>query len=170
MGCLVASRFASQNRALTYQLLLYEPPLFTTIPGFETPSRRQEFYRRLYEQIAANPTGKLTVTRMLARVSKNWQRYLETDQAWLPIQKSLRNTIMQQKGYEELRDTTVRTDIVHGLFDVVVPSQNLRQSLADNANITFHKTTDRHRLSATSVRTLADIIASSAQLSDNKKA
>ncbi|CAN5350355.1 hypothetical protein BH09PAT4_BH09PAT4_03780 [soil metagenome] len=170
MGCLVASRFASQNPTLTSQLLLYEPPLFTTVPGFETRNRRQEFYRRLYEQIAANPTGKLTMARMLARISKNWKRYLETDQTWLPIQKSLRNTIMQQKSYEELKDTTIRTDIVHGRLDVIIPSHNLRRRLANNANITFYKTTDRHRLSAVSVRTLADIIASSARLPDNRKA
>lgn len=160
MGCLVASRFASQNQGITAQLLLYEPPLFTQVPGFETANRRQQFYRRLYERIAANPAGKLSVTRLVARASKSWQKYLLTDQTWLPIQKSFENTIMKQKGYEELKDITIRTDIVHGRLDVVIPPHQLRQKLADNTNITFHKTTDRHRLSAVSARTLANIITS----------
>jgi pimeloyl-ACP methyl ester carboxylesterase len=169
MGCLVASRFAHQHQNRTSQLLLYEPPLFTDVPGFETAGKRRNFYKRLYERIAENPSGKVTTTRVVAGVSKNWQQYLKTDQTWLPIQRSLRNTILQQRSYEELKDITIRTDIVHGRLDLVVPPIRLRRRLASNNNINFYRTTDRHRLSHASARTLVRIITADNNHSTSKK-
>lgn len=162
MGCLVATRLAHQGARLqVQQLLLYEPPLFTTVPSFKTLSRRQQFYRNLYERIAENPTGKFTTTKLVARISKNWQRYLATDRAWLPIQKSLRNSIMNQRSYDELKDIAIQTNIVQGRFDVVVPPHGLSRKFANNSNIKFHKTTDRHRLSNASARMLAKLLSQS---------
>lgn len=160
MGCLVATRLASQHPEIQVrQLLLYEPPLFTSVPGFETRNRRQEFYRHIYDRIAENPVGKFTTTRLVARVSKNWQKYLESDRTWLPIQKSLRNTIMNQKSYEELRDIAIQTNIVHGRLDVVVPPHSLRRGLADKKNIKLYRTIDRHRLSRASASMLARLLS-----------
>lgn len=160
MGCLIATRLASRHPEITVdQLVLYEPPLFTSVPGFETPSRRQQFYRRLYERIAENPAGKFTTTQVVAKVSKNWQRYLESDQTWLPIQRSLRNTIMNQKSFEELRDIAIKTNIVHGRLDVVVPPHGLRRKLASNKNIKLYRTTDRHRLSRASATMLTKLLS-----------
>ena len=159
MGGLVATRLAVQQASLVKRLLLYEPPLFTAVPGFETPHRRQQFYHRLYDRIAENGTGTFTTTRLVARLSRNWQRYLETDQTWLPIQKSLRNAIMSQASFEELRDITIETSIVHGRLDVVVPPSSIRRKLATNTHIKFYRTTDRHRLSAASAKMLTKLLS-----------
>lgn len=169
MGCLVATRLATQHPALVQRLLLYEPPLFTDMPEFKTRRRREQFYLNLFERIAANPAGTFTVARLVARLAQNWTRHLANDQTWLPIERSLRNSIMQSTGYEELCNITIATDIIHGRLDVVVPRGDLKKQLAHNKNIRFYRTTDRHRMSRASARYLAKLIASSGQSADNAK-
>ncbi len=159
MGCLVATRLASEYPGFFQRILLYEPPLFADVPEFKTHRKRRAFYFAIYDRIAQNPAGALTMTRLVARLSKNWTRFLESEQTWLPIERSLRNNIMQQTSYEELKDITIATDIVHGRFDVAVSRVNLAKMLQDNANIRFYRTTDRHRMSKRSALYLKNLLA-----------
>ncbi len=158
MGSLVATRVADLQPELVRRLVLYEPPLFADVPEFRNHQRRRAFYLGLYERIAANPPGPFTITRLVARISKNWTKFLATDQAWIPIERSLRNTIIQQHGYDELKDIAISTDIVHGRFDVVVARSNLKKLLAHNQNVQFYRTTDRHGLSKGSAKRLTQLI------------
>ncbi|MBC7581766.1 alpha/beta hydrolase [Aeromicrobium sp.] len=169
MGSLVATRVATTLPQRVARLLLYEPPLFAAIPEFKTRSRRQKFYVDMYERIAKNPAGLLTVTRVVATISRNWTKFLVSEQAWLPIERSLRNTIINQTSIEELKDIAIQTDIVHGRLDAVVPRSGLRKSLKHNQNIKFYKTTDNHGISPRSARYLAGLIAPEATLRQNRK-
>lgn len=159
MGCLVATRLATIQPIIVKRLLLYEPPLFTDVPEFRTAKRRRNFYYGLYERIARNPAGTFTMTRLVARVGRNWTRHLESKERWLPIERSLRNTILGQQSYEELKNIAIDTDIVRGRLDLVVPRSNVRKGLVHNQKVRFHQTTDRHRMSRASARFLAKLIA-----------
>jgi pimeloyl-ACP methyl ester carboxylesterase len=159
MGGLVASRLAKLAPQRVSRLLLYEPPIYGDVPEFKTHARRRKFYFGIYERIAANPPGRLTMARVVARISGNWTQFLASEQLWLPIERSLRNTILNQTSYEELKDTAIRTDIVHGRLDVAVSGSGLKRLLAHNPNIRFYKTTDRHGLSKRSARYLAQLIS-----------
>ncbi|HET6925079.1 MAG TPA: alpha/beta hydrolase [Candidatus Saccharimonadales bacterium] len=159
MGCLVASRLTAMAPARVERLLLYEPPLFADLPEFKSHARRRKFYLDLYARIAANPAGRLTMTRLVARISKKWTAFLASDQTWLPIERSLRNAIIAQESFEELKDIAVQTDIVHGRLDVIVPKAQLKDMLSSNPNISFFRTTDRHGLSRRSARYLARLIS-----------
>jgi pimeloyl-ACP methyl ester carboxylesterase len=169
MGSIVASRVATMQPKRVTRLLLYEPPLFTEVPEFKTHSRRARFYLGLYERIAKNPAGMLTVTRVVATISRNWLKFLSSDQTWLPIERSLRNTIIKQTSFEELKDIAIQTDIVHGRLDIVVPPTGIRKALAHNPNIKFYRTTDNHGLSQRSARYLAKLIAPDLVVLQNKK-
>lgn len=158
MGSLVASRVATLSHRRVRQLLLYEPPLYGDVPEFRTHARRRKFYFGIYERIAANKPGRLTMTRVVARISKSWAKFLVSEQDWLPIERSLRNTIIGQRSFEELKDTAIQTDIVHGRLDVAVSRAGLKSMLAHNPKIKFYKTTDRHGLSKRSARYLARLI------------
>ncbi|MCA9325896.1 alpha/beta hydrolase [Candidatus Saccharibacteria bacterium] len=158
MGALVASRVAAMRPEKVAKLVLFEPPLFADIPEFRSYQKRRQFYFDIYERIAQNPKRGLSMTKLVAKVSDNWTKYLVSDQAWLPIERSLRNTIMSQTSYEELSDTAIETDIVHGRFDVAVSSVGLKKMLAHNPNIRFHKTTERHNISKLSATFLANLI------------
>lgn len=168
MGGLVATRLASADPKIVRKLLLYEPPLFADLPEFKTHARRRKFYFDLFERIAKNPSGTLTVTRVVARIAKNWTKYLQSEQTWLPIERSLRNTIMSNDAVDELRDITIDTDIIHGRLDMVVPQADVKHMLRNNPRISFYRTVDRHGLSRGSARYLASLIASDGEQRDNK--
>jgi pimeloyl-ACP methyl ester carboxylesterase len=170
MGSLVATRVAATIPHSIDRLLLYEPPLFAAVPEFKTHSRRAKFYLNLYERIAKNPAGMLTMTKVVATISRNWLTFLSSEHTWLPIERSLRNTIIQQTSFEELKDIAVQTDIVHGRLDVAVPRAGLEKSLQHNPNIRFYRTTDNHGLSQRSARYLARLIAPDADVLQNRKA
>ncbi len=169
MGCLVASRFAHMTPGKISNLLLYEPPLYGDVPEFKTHARRRKFYFGIYERIAANPPGRLTTARVVARISRNWTKFLDSEQAWLPIERSLRNTIIAQTCFDELKDIAIQTDIVHGRLDMAVSRADLKRMLAHNTHIRFYQTTQNHGLSARSARYLAQLIAPDLIISQNKK-
>lgn len=170
MGALVAARLATEHPSLVRRLVLYEPPLFADVPEFKTHSRRRKFYFQIFEKIAENPQGTLTITRVVARIARNWTKFLQSEQTWLPIERSLRNTIMNQTAYEELRNIAIATDIVHGRLDMVVTRSGLKRMLGRNKNISFYKTTDNHGLSRASARYLRRLIASAPDSRDTSKA
>jgi pimeloyl-ACP methyl ester carboxylesterase len=169
MGSLVASRIGTITPGRVARLLLYEPPLFAAVPEFKTKARRRRFYEGIYEKIATNPPGLLTMTRVVATISRNWTKFLVSEQAWLPIERSLRNTIIRQTSFEELKDIAIQTDIVHGRLDIAVPRTGIRKSLQHNPNIKFYRTTDNHGLSPRSARYLARLIAPEFAVGQNKK-
>lgn len=169
MGCLVASRMATIDTKRVERLLLYEPPLYTDAPEFKSHQRRRKFYFDIYERIATNPSGRLTMTRLVAKMSRNWTAFLQSEQTWLPIERSLRNAIIAQTSFEELSDIAIQTDIIHGRLDIAVSRTDLKRMLKPNQNITFHRTTDRHGLSKRSAQYLARLIAPELEVSDNKK-
>lgn len=169
MGSLVATRVAATEPRRIKRLLLYEPPLFAAVPEFKTHSRRAKFYLNLYERIAKNPAGALTMTKVIATISRNWIKFLSSEQTWLPIERSLRNTIIQQTSFEELKDIAIQTDIVHGRLDVAVPRAGLQKSLQHNPNISFYRTTDNHGLSPRSARYLARLVAPELVIRQNRK-
>jgi pimeloyl-ACP methyl ester carboxylesterase len=158
MGCLVASRLAKIAPDRVAKLLLFEPPLYAELPEFRTHARRRKFYYDIYERIAANPSGRITMTRLVASLSKGWTKYLVSEQTWLPIERSLRNTVMEGATFDELTNIAIQTDIVHGRLDVAVSKAQLKKMLAHNENIAFHKTTERHKISKGSARFLANLI------------
>ncbi len=169
MGSLVASRVAATNPKQVSRLLLYEPPLIAAVPEFKTHTKRQKFYLDIYERIASNPSGLFTMTRVVATISRNWVNFLSTEQTWLPIERSLRNTIIKQTSFEELKDIAIQTDIIHGRLDIAVPRTGIKKSLQHNPNIKFYRTTDNHGLSKLSARYLARLIAPEPEISQNKR-
>jgi pimeloyl-ACP methyl ester carboxylesterase len=158
MGGLVASRIVSREPQRVERLILFEPPLYADIPEFKTHAKRRQFYFNIYDRIAANPARRITMAKLVAKTSRNWTKYLTSDQSWLPIERSLRNSILSQTSYEELKDIAIDTDIIHGRLDMAVSSAGLKKMLAGNQNIRFYRTTDRHNISKRSARFLSDLI------------
>jgi pimeloyl-ACP methyl ester carboxylesterase len=169
MGSLVATRLAMAAPRRVGRLLLFEPPLYSDLPEFKTHARRRRFYYDIYERIAANPTGAITMARLVARISKSWSKYLASEQSWLPIERSLRNTVMEGGTFDELKNIAVQTDIVHGRLDVAVSRAELKKMLKHNEKITFHTTIERHNLSKGSARFLANLIAPTKTKDRHKK-
>lgn len=158
MGCLVASHIAAIRPDLVRHLVLYEPPLFADDPEYQAHVRRRGRYFALYEFIAAHPQLAFTQAEVLWRVAKRMVGLQLTTEQWIPFERSLRNTIMRQTAYDELRKAKIRTDIVHGRLDLIVIRTDLRRMFRTNPHITWHTVTDFHGISSRSARFLASLV------------
>jgi pimeloyl-ACP methyl ester carboxylesterase len=158
MGCIVASHLAAEHPRLARRLVLYEPPLLADIEEFPRHTRRSARYRAFFEYIATHPQLAYVESHMLWRVAKKlWGMHI-TEEGWTPFQRSLRNTILQQRLYQELQASALPIDIVYGRLDFVVIRQGIARMFARHKNITLHKVTDNHGLRPRSARYLAKLI------------
>jgi cis-3-alkyl-4-acyloxetan-2-one decarboxylase len=158
MGCLIASHLATMRPDKVRRLVLYEPPLFADDPDYQAHIRRRGRYFALYEFIAAHPQLAFTQAQVLWRVAKRMVGLQLTSEQWIPFERSLRNTIMRQTAYRELRNITIPTDIIHGRLDLVVIRTDLRRMFRANSYITWHTVTDFHGISMRSARFLAALV------------
>lgn len=143
MGCLVASHIAYLRPDMVEHLVLYEPPLFADSPEFRSHSRRRKFYFTLYEYMLQRPSALIKYSGLLSRLVRDRIARIERHE-WLPFERSLKNTIMKQQAYTELKHVSVRTDIIYGTFDLIVTRTDVKKMLQSNKNITFHLVKQPH--------------------------
>jgi pimeloyl-ACP methyl ester carboxylesterase len=155
MGCLIAAHIAASQPGLVKRLILYEPPLYADNPDFPAHMRRRQYYFALYEFIAAHPQLAVTQAQLMWRVAKRLVGLKLSEEQWIPFERSLRNTIMQQTAWRELHHIKIPTDIIHGRFDLIVTRTDLRKIFRANKWITWHKVSDVHGISARSARYIA---------------
>jgi pimeloyl-ACP methyl ester carboxylesterase len=158
MGCLIATHIAATNPGLVKRLVLYEPPLLGEIPEFPRYSKRSARYKSFFEFIASHPELAHVEARLLWRIARKlWGTYL-SEEEWVPFERSLRNTILEQGAYDELMTIQVPTDIVYGRLDLVVIRRGIERLFGANRHVRLHLVTDFHGISKRSALYLAALI------------
>ncbi|HYH75278.1 MAG TPA: alpha/beta hydrolase [Candidatus Saccharimonadales bacterium] len=157
MGCLIATHIAARHPKLVDRLILYEPPLFADDPEYRSHAKRRERYFAFFAYIAAHPQWAFTQSYLM-RITRRVIGLGVDKTTWVPFERSLRNTIMRQEAYDELRTIAVPTDIVHGRLDFVVIRTEVKIMFAANEHIKLHTVTDMHGLSGRSARYLARLL------------
>ena len=163
MGCLVAAHLAATRPKLVKRLILYEPPLLGEVPDFPGHGKRSARYRALFEYIASHPELAHVENRLMWRMARKLSGLHLSKEEWYPFEQSLRNTILEQRTYYELKGMTIPTDIVYGRLDFVVIRQGVQEMFHANKNIKLHLVTDMHGISARSARYLANLLKGSAK-------
>jgi len=158
MGCLVAAHVAAVRPKLVGRVILYEPPLLGEVPEFPAHGKRSARYKTLFGYIAAHPQLAQVESRLLWRIARKLSGMNIAPQEWIPFERSLRNTILEQQAYEELKTIAVRTDIVYGRFDLVVIRRGIKEMFRPNPYVRLHLVSDMHGISARSARYLAGLL------------
>lgn len=158
MGCLVAVHIAAARPRLVSRLVLHEPPLLGDIPEFPGHGKRSARYKALFEYIAAHPELAHVENKLMWRVARKLSGLYLSQEEWYPFEQSLRNTILNQQTYHELKEVAVPTDIIYGRLDLVVIRQGIEQIFRANKNINLHLVTDMHGVSTSSARYLAGLV------------
>lgn len=145
MGCLVASHIAWKHPEIVKRLILYEPPLFADSPEFRSHKRRRRLYFALYKELLKRPRIFFTYNKIALRYAE--RRALGLDiKTWPAFEKSLLNTVMSQRAYDELIHTKVPTDIIYGRFDFIVTRTDVKKMLQANPNVSFHLVREMHEI------------------------
>lgn len=157
MGCLVASHIAWKHPQMIDRLILYEPPLFADSPEFRSHKRRRRLYFAFYGEILKRPQVFFAYNKFALRFAERWALGLNAE-TWPAFEKSLLNTIMNQKAYQELKNIGVPTDIIYGRFDLVVTRTEVKEMLKSNPNIHFHLVKEMHEITPRAARYLNQIL------------
>lgn len=157
MGGLIASHIATIRPDLVEHLILYEPPLFADSPEFRSHYRRKKLYFALYNEVIKRPQAIFGYNRLLARFAKS--KMLTFDEStWYAFERSMRNTIMNQKAYSELRSISIPTEIIYGKFDFMVTRADVRKMLEANPCITFHLVNEMHEINVRAAKYIVKLL------------
>jgi cis-3-alkyl-4-acyloxetan-2-one decarboxylase len=158
MGCLVATHIAAQYPKLVSRLILYQPPLFADAPDYPAHAKKRQKYFALFEYIASHPQLVATHSHRLWRFARKLSRMAVRPDTWNAFERSLRNTIMQQRAYDELHAIQIPTDIIYGRLDFVVIRTDVQRMFRRNKHITLHLVNEMHNITPRAARYIAKLL------------
>lgn len=157
MGCLIASHIATKYPSMVEHVILYEPPLFADSPEFRSHARRKRLYFALFEELLKRPNAVFRYSKAIAKIAES--RALSVNKSsWFTFERSLKNTIMKQQAYTELKHIPVPTDIIYGKYDFLVTRKQVTDMLQSNPNITFHLVKEMHDITNRASRYIIKIM------------
>jgi cis-3-alkyl-4-acyloxetan-2-one decarboxylase len=158
MGCLVAANVATRWPKSVERMVLYEPPLFADSVEFSKHKSMRDRYFKVFEYVLTHPSMLLTQKRLL-RLARKLYGMQMSQEDWLPFERSLRNTIMQQHLYNDLKGIKIPTDIIYGRLDFVVTRAQVAAMFETQANIRLHIVNRMHSVSARAAVFIARLLA-----------
>jgi pimeloyl-ACP methyl ester carboxylesterase/membrane-associated phospholipid phosphatase len=164
MGSLVASHIAHEHPRKVKRLILYQMPIYSAVPKLAAKDFRRQAYLSVFGYLAEHPKTTLLYARVLGRVASKLGGFNLTEKTWQPFELSLRNTIMQQQSYEDLRALRMQTDVIYGRYDILVLRKNLQHFFHPSKHLHFYEVDELHRISARAGQLIAQLISNENEL------
>lgn len=157
MGCLIASHIAVKHPSMIDHVILYEPPLFADSPELRSHARRKKLHYAFYKELLKRPNAVFKYSKIVAKLAEG--RALSVNkESWFTFERSLKNTIMKQQAYNELKNVSVPTDIIYGKYDFLVTRKQVTKALEANPNITLHLVNEMHDITNRAARYILKIM------------
>lgn len=158
MGGLVAAHIAEKYPKKVRHLILYQMPVYADISKFKTKNFKRQAYLSVFRYLAEHPRLTLWYAKVLGRSASKLVGFVLDERTWQPFELSLRNTIIQQKSYQNLRALKMPTDVVYGRYDIFVIKKNLQNYFRPTKYLRFYEINDLHRVSKRSIDLLYQLI------------
>ncbi len=120
MGCFIAIEVATLKKGFVDNLLLYEPPFYVGLPDKNSYRLRLATYFKIYERFTEKPPAALKYFATAQRLFRTGGGFQLTEENWIPFQRTIRNTIMNQTALNDLKQLNVPTQILYGRYDHLV--------------------------------------------------
>lgn len=157
MGCLVASHIATHYPKMVERVILYEPPLFADSPELRSHARRKKLHYAFYKELLKHPNAVFRYSKIIAKIAES--RALSVNKnSWFTFERSLKNTIMKQQAYTELKRIRITTDIIYGKYDFLVTRKQVTNALDSNPYITLHLVKEMHDITNRASRYIIKIL------------
>lgn len=158
MGSLVAAHIAHKYPRKVRQLILYQMPVYSAIPSLNIRDFKRQAYLSVFRYLAEHPKVTLWYAKVLGRVASKVTGFVLDENSWQPFELSLRNTIMQQNSYENLRSLSMPTDVIYGKYDVLVLRKNMQHFFRPSKYLRFYEIDELHRVSARAGALIVELI------------
>jgi pimeloyl-ACP methyl ester carboxylesterase len=164
MGCFVAIEVATLRPDLVGNLILYEPPFYTGLPNANKYRLRLAAYFAIYRRIIRRKPGQGRF-KLAQGVLNKLYGFEINDETWVPFQRTMKNTILQQTALDDLKKLKIPVQIVYGKYDQVVINDKKKVFVgADAPNITALEIPELHAISPRASNVLAGLISKAASL------
>lgn len=158
MGSLVAAHIAHKYPWRVKHLILYEMPVYSSIPAINVKDYRRQAYLSVFRYFAEHPKVTLWYAKILGRTASRVAGFALDEKTWQPFELSLRNTIIQQQSYENLRTLRMPTDVVYGRYDIFVMKKSLQHFFRPSKYLRFYEIDEIHRISTRAASLIHELI------------
>lgn len=162
MGSIVAVEVAKQRPDLVRSLVLLGAPLYRKLPRrgpLARLTRTQSRYFTIFRFLRRNPDLTITAAEAADRFLILLKGMEITEETWPAFTKSLSNTIMQTKSYQDVRASEVPTLLVYGVLDVFVIKKHLKRLAHENRRfVTLQTTLGPHEITPLEGKRIADLL------------
>lgn len=139
MGSIIAARYARYYPKEVNELYLLSLPLYLNDEHPQTyiSRRRTDMYLDSYEFLANKKEFTINASKNLRKIFRPIDGGEVTEENWRAFRLSLKNTIINQDAYRDIRDITIPVHVVYGVFDEVLIPESLDRLVAfENVKIT----------------------------------
>ncbi len=147
MGALIAANFAN-NYSEQYnlrELILVSPPLLMANELAKLPDR---IYTKSYSSLH-NFANEVPAAEVIAKLIQKFSNFRSDYIKSTAFEKSMDNIILNRKNYQTFMELTTPTLLVHGHFDPLVMSSNLKRAAKNNPRyIKYVSVIGHHDISA----------------------
>ena len=162
MGCLIAAEVARQRPDLVSQLILLGDPLFKRLPGKYSSFkfwRKEDFYSKLFRLLSQQKDLTLAAANGVVQFMPLIKGMEVTEETWPAFKKSLKNTIMQTKSYNDLIKLQTPTLLLYGKLDLFVIKKNLKAVARHNKKfVTCNSALGPHEITPIHGKTIAQLL------------
>jgi len=132
--------------------------VYSAVPKLSARDFRRQAYLSVFRYLAEHRKITLWYAKVLGRAASKLGGFALSEDTWQPFELSLRNTIMQQLSYEDLRALKMPTDVIYGRYDVLVLRKNLQHFFHPSKNLHFYEINELHRISARAGQLISQLI------------
>ena len=155
MGCLIAIRIAKLRPDLVDRLILYQPPFYVGLPTGSNAEKRTKFYISMYEKMIKQMPSWLGKFTLAQKVFGQFTGFDLTPDNWIPSQRSMKHTIIDQTAVAELKKLSVPTEIIYGSLDGLVIKDSKNKFFAEMAaHVTSEEIAETHIISPRASRAI----------------
>jgi pimeloyl-ACP methyl ester carboxylesterase len=169
MGCFVAIEVALLRPDLVKQLILYEPPFYEGLPATNKYRLRQASYFALYRTLIKRPPLGIRKFVRAQKLIAEITGFDLSEATWIPFQRSMRNTILQQRALNDLKQIKTPTQIVYGRYDQFVFNDKNNLFFKDTApHVVVTELPALHAISKRASEAIAESIVATAEHPSSK--
>ena len=162
MGSLIAAEVAVQRPDLATKLVLLGAPLFKRVPSRYTRLKfwqKENLYAKMFRILSKQKDITLTAANGVVKFLPLIKGMEITEDTWPAFKKSLRNTILQTKSYNDLIHIQTPTLLMYGVLDFFVIKKHLKAVARRNKKyVTYDSELGPHEITPVNGKKIAELL------------
>lgn len=148
MGSIIATHYYSQNKRDINGLFLLSLPLYIKYPEFKQTflsEKQTDIFIKIYDYLSSQKDVAIKYSQKIRSFLKVYDGVEVNEENWNSFRMSLKNTVIKQDTYAEIKDSRVPVNIIYGVLDNFVVQKNV-DYLAKFNNVLITKLQAVHHL------------------------